>query len=220
MTGAWLGLETTGSRGGAALVAPDGAVLAERVLDLQGSCSAVLLPTVAAVLEAAGLEGIRLGGIAVSTGPGSYTGLRIGIATAIGLSAGWRTGLKGVPTLRTLAWQSGSRHPVLAAVRARKGEVFAAVFRSADPFSDVLLEPGVYVAGSIAPLLDSLGVAAAAGNGIPEILPDRQACGSDLPSPSSVALLGMVMASAGGFDGAPEPLYLRGFREEAGTVGT
>lgn len=220
MTGAWLGLETTGSRGGAAVVSSDGAVLAESVLDLRGSCSVVLLPTVAGLLKAAGLERSALGGIAVSTGPGSYTGLRVGIATAMGLSAGWGTGLKGVPTLRTLAWQSRSQGPVLAAVRARRGEVFAAVFRSADPLSDVLLEPGVYVAGSIAPLLETLGAVAVTGTGIPEILPDRPECDSDLPSPSSVAALGIVMTKFSGFDSAPEPLYLRGFREEAGKVGT
>lgn len=220
MTGAWLGIETTGFRGGAALVAPDGAVLAESALDLRGSCSVVLLPTVEEVLKAAGLEGSGLGGIAVSTGPGSYTGLRVGIATAMGLSAGWCVGLKGVPTLRTLAWQSRSQKPVLAAVRARKGEVFAAVFRSADPFSGVLLEPGVYIARSIAPLLDTLDVAAATGTGIPEILTDRPERDTDLPSPSSVAAVGMAMASVAGFDGSPEPLYLRGFREEACTIGT
>ena len=81
-----------------------------------------------AVLVAAGLSSADVDRIAVGVGPGSFTGLRIGIATARGLAQGWDVALVGVSTLRALA--AGVEAPSVAAViDARRGEAFAAAWR-------------------------------------------------------------------------------------------
>jgi tRNA threonylcarbamoyladenosine biosynthesis protein TsaB len=75
--------------------------------------------------------------VIVSTGPGSFTGLRIGLATAKGLAAGAGCPFRGVPTLDALAWgyrrHTGSVVPV---IDARRGRIYAAVFRSGERVSD------------------------------------------------------------------------------------
>ncbi len=87
-----------------------------------------LLGLVDAVLERSGLDRRELDRVAVGTGPGSFTGLRIGLATARGLAQGLGVALVGVSTLRTLA--AGAQAPTVAAViDARRGEVFAAAWR-------------------------------------------------------------------------------------------
>ena len=72
----------------------------------------------------------RLAAVAVTTGPGSFTGLRIGIATAMGLSHAWGLPLVGVSTLLILAHAAGPRPgPVAAAIPTPRGECYAALFR-------------------------------------------------------------------------------------------
>jgi tRNA threonylcarbamoyladenosine biosynthesis protein TsaB len=86
-----------------------------------------LLGLVDEVLEAAGLALGDVARIAVGTGPGSFTGLRIGIATARGLAQATGAELAGVGTLRALA-RNAPGGPVLAVLDARRGEVFAAAW--------------------------------------------------------------------------------------------
>ena len=66
---------------------------------------------------------------AVDLGPGLFTGLRVGVATAKGLAQGLGIGMVGVTSLEVLAraaFDTGWEGPVVAAVDARRGEVFAA----------------------------------------------------------------------------------------------
>jgi tRNA threonylcarbamoyladenosine biosynthesis protein TsaB len=84
-----------------------------------------LLPLAAGLLDAAGLRWHDLELIAVGLGPGTFTGLRIGIATARGLAAATGAPLVGVGTLRALAAAAaGGGRPVLGVIDARRGEVF------------------------------------------------------------------------------------------------
>jgi tRNA threonylcarbamoyladenosine biosynthesis protein TsaB len=105
-----------------------------------------LLPLASELLAQAGLRWGQLERIAVGVGPGTFTGLRIGVATARGLAQSLGVEVVGVSTLRVLAedalrvpdveWlQAGasggaqvSERGVLAAVDARRGEVFAALY--------------------------------------------------------------------------------------------
>jgi tRNA threonylcarbamoyladenosine biosynthesis protein TsaB len=78
-------------------------------------------------LAEAGTELAELGRIGVGVGPGSFTGLRIGIATARALAHATGLELAGVSTLGALAVQAGPG-PVLAVLDARRGEAFAALW--------------------------------------------------------------------------------------------
>lgn len=89
-----------------------------------------LLPLAARLLDEAGLAFADLDRIAVGTGPGTFTGLRIGVATARALAQATGAQLVGVSTLRTLAEAAREEQPgpVMSVLDARRGEAFAAVY--------------------------------------------------------------------------------------------
>lgn len=92
-----------------------------------------LAPAVVQVLERAGLELADVGALAVDIGPGLFTGLRVGVATAKGLAQGLGLGVVGITSLEVLAagaLEGGWPGSVLAVVDARRGEVFCARYRS------------------------------------------------------------------------------------------
>jgi tRNA threonylcarbamoyladenosine biosynthesis protein TsaB len=123
-----LALDTSGRAGGAAL-AKDGAIVAEVLLDTPATHSRRLLAAVDFLLEAAGADRAELGGLAVAAGPGYFTGLRIGLATACGLALGLGIPAAGVSSLRLVA--EGAARPGLATwavTDARRGLVYAAPF--------------------------------------------------------------------------------------------
>jgi len=127
-----LGIETatwTASVG----VTRDGHPVAERTQHSESSHAPTILLLIDDALRAAGIAVADLGAIAVSTGPGSFTGLRIGLSTAKGLAYACKTPIVAVPTLTALARAAGPREgPVCPVLDARKGEVYAACFRWCD----------------------------------------------------------------------------------------
>lgn len=113
-------------------VVTEGMVLAEHMLNNKRAHSVYLLPIIKAVIEEAGVAPDLLAGIAVSSGPGSFTGLRIGMSTAKTLAQVWNLPVVGVSTLDALVypfggWGSGFLCPLLV---SRKGEVYAALYES------------------------------------------------------------------------------------------
>jgi tRNA threonylcarbamoyladenosine biosynthesis protein TsaB len=108
----------------------DQVIVAERFLMTSGNHAATLLPLVEEMLTATGWRTGQLDGIAVSVGPGSFTGLRVGLSVAKGLA--WTAGcaVVAVPTLEALA-HAAELHDgsVAALLDARKGELYAAIFR-------------------------------------------------------------------------------------------
>ena len=90
-----------------------------------------LLPMAARLLHDAGIEFADLDRIAVGTGPGTFTGLRIGVATARALAQATGAELVGVSTLHALA-EGAAEHaagrPVLTVLDARRGEAFVAAY--------------------------------------------------------------------------------------------
>ncbi len=86
-----------------------------------------LLELVDGLLARAGLQFDQLDRIAVGVGPGTFTGLRIGLATARGLAQSLSLELVGVSSLRALAVPVAAR-PVLGVLDARRGEAFAAAY--------------------------------------------------------------------------------------------
>lgn len=110
-------------------VAGKGVVLAERMVFNQRTHSVNLLPMVKEVLEECGLGREDLAGIAVSCGPGSFTGLRIGMSAAKALAQVWGLPCAGVPTLEAMVQPlAGSGVLACPLLNARRGEVYAALF--------------------------------------------------------------------------------------------
>lgn len=100
-----------------ALAAPDGTLLAEEGWSSAQRQSAELLPRLLALLEREGRSSRDASAIAIGTGPGSFTGLRVAMALAKGLAVGLRLPIVGVPSLA--AWLDAE--PVAVAAVARAG---------------------------------------------------------------------------------------------------
>src|SRR5689334_18463142 len=97
---------------------------------MRGSHARTLLPLIDNALAAARCELSDLDLIAVSIGPGSFTGLRIGLSVAKGLALATGLPAVGVPTLEAYANCAGARSGLLCPVLdARKGEVYGAAFQ-------------------------------------------------------------------------------------------
>ncbi len=89
-----------------------------------------LTPRLAQSMEQLGLPYEKLSAVAVTTGPGSFTGLRVGISVAKGLAMARRVPLVGVPTLDVLAAGQGrDRRPLVAVVQAGRGRISVAIYR-------------------------------------------------------------------------------------------
>lgn len=124
-----LGIESATSRQSVALVEGD-RLVAEAAYLAEGTRGGGLMPMVDEVLRRAGVAPRDLRAVAVSVGPGSFTGLRVGLATAKGLALGTGAVLVGVPTLEVLA--EGYLVPdvvICPVLDAYRGEVYAALFR-------------------------------------------------------------------------------------------
>lgn len=94
-----------------------------------------LVPMVQDALRYGGADLADVDAVAVSMGPGSYTGLRIGVSTAKGLALAGGADLVGVPTLEALALGAGPTEPgelLVALLPSRRNEVYAAAFRAED----------------------------------------------------------------------------------------
>jgi len=124
-----LGIETSTLTGSVALLHDD-RVVAEHTLSIATTHSERLLAAVHWVLEESATPLGTLDGLAVAIGPGSFTGLRIGLATAKGLAYAASLRLVGVPTLDALAWGVPfAAYPVCPILDAKKGEVYTALYR-------------------------------------------------------------------------------------------
>ena len=97
------------------------------------------------LLRETGVTPDRIAGLAVSLGPGSFTGLRVGVSLAKGLAFGWKKPLVGIPTLEVVARQSTGNphsairipHWIIPIIDAKRGDVYWAAFGSeGDPCSD------------------------------------------------------------------------------------
>ena len=123
-----LAVDTSTLTGAVALLEDD-TLVAESRLNVALTHGERLLPAIDGILAAAGWSLAELDALAVAVGPGSFTGLRIGVSTVKGLA--FATGKPTVPvsTLEALAWSLPlAAHPVCPVLDARKGEVYTALF--------------------------------------------------------------------------------------------
>ncbi|MCZ6633155.1 MAG: tRNA (adenosine(37)-N6)-threonylcarbamoyltransferase complex dimerization subunit type 1 TsaB [bacterium] len=195
-------------------------ILAEYTLELGIHHSERLLPMVQRILDDAAVSLPDLSGIAIASGPGSFTGLRIGMSTAKGLCMALDISLLAVPTLQALAFSVLSNGmAVCAMLDARREEVYGGVYR---------LEAGVPVvfvedqAGCVTSFLSELPRPVwFTGDGARAYRKQIvEAMGADAhfvpnamgrPQAGSVAQLGIRLLNRGDVSdpGVVEPTYLR-----------
>jgi len=110
---------------------PEG-ILAEARLVAASGHSRWLLPAVEVLLRGLGLDAFALDAFAVTTGPGSFTGLRVGLGTVQGLALASGRPCVGLPTLDVLAGAAaGASETIVALIDAFRGEVYSAVYDAA-----------------------------------------------------------------------------------------
>jgi tRNA threonylcarbamoyladenosine biosynthesis protein TsaB len=225
-----LAIESSGAEPSVALLR-GGELVAERRALAHRPGSETLLPAIDALLRRAHCEVAAIEDFAVSAGPGSFTGLRVGIATVKGLAFGSRAPVAAVSTLAALALRAPrSRDPIVAVLDARREEVYAAGFaRSGDALEPGDLPEGLYSADELATRLPARcvlvgdGVAvcgervrAALGPGIRPLPPPRGRARA-----RDVGLLGFQLLERGeGIDAADlVPRYLRRAEAEVRRTG-
>jgi tRNA threonylcarbamoyladenosine biosynthesis protein TsaB len=130
-----LGIDTSGRHGSVALLRAQGEELLTRDLApiSGGEYSERLVPTIAELLVRHRVERSRIGLIAVASGPGSFTGLRIAIASVKGLAEAFATPVVAVSVLEAVALASGVEGKAVAALDAQRTEVF---------FGEYIVRPG------------------------------------------------------------------------------
>lgn len=213
-----LALESATLSGGAALL--DGErLVGETTLSIALTHSERMMAVVDRLLADCGWSPRDLQGLAVSIGPGSFTGLRVGVATIKGLALALDLLVAPVPTLDALAATLPfAAAPVCPLLDARKGEVYCSLYRWQGDAMErqwdyLALAPDAAAARLDGPVI-VLGDGVAAcrpylarlGDAVMEAPPARR-----LPSPGVVAQLGHALLSAGkGVDAEVlAPLYLR-----------
>ncbi|MFN4087630.1 MAG: tRNA (adenosine(37)-N6)-threonylcarbamoyltransferase complex dimerization subunit type 1 TsaB [Alphaproteobacteria bacterium] len=166
----------------------------------------VLLPMVRAVMAEAGIGFGDLGAIGATVGPGSFTGLRVGLAAARGLALATGIPCIGVTVTEAIAAQVGSALPLLVVVDTRRGDIYGQVFADGAP------RDAPFVAGAAGIARHCAGVRRLAGDGallVAGWLPtDVEAVAVDLPDPAIVGRLAAARIGAARFHPA-RPLYLR-----------
>lgn len=206
------------------------AVLAELTLQVPRAHSTRLMPLIAQALAESGLAKTDLDAIAAGVGPGSFTGLRIGLSTAKGLAYALSKPCVGVGTLKAMAYGTGAQLGlVVPMLDAKRGEVFTAVYAAGDRDPSTwaeLVPPSHMAVPALAECLSELRAGLrhtwqfvtvcgdAARYGADLALDDalRMApAGALLPRGSAVAAVGRALLTQG-HPGDPDlllPVYLR-----------
>ena len=223
-----LALETATDVCSVALVA-DGRVVGVAETLAPRSHAAMLAPLVRDLLAQHGLGTGDLGAVAVSAGPGSYTGLRIGASTAKGLAWAHGVPLVAVPSLEALAWRAqdvlAPGDLLVTAFRSRRGEAYVAAYTRS---SEDLVEAAEATALRLDEILGwlpahdgTLWIAGEAGTlvadalGRPHHLLDPARV---RPSAAAVGQIGWSRWRSGAVEdvAAFEPAYLKAFVAERG----
>lgn len=191
-----LGLETSADVCAAALVA-DGEVLGVSHLDMARGHAEALVPMVGEIAAAAGVELAALDLIGVTRGPGSFTGVRTGMAAARGFAIAADALAIGVSSLQAVAHRAvrdvTDTGPVLCVLDTRRADYFAQTFDDAGMETDL---PQVMTADALFDLIASLKPALA-GNAVSRLLSGydgnpgslRRAPGNGNPDPVDVAAI-------------------------------
>jgi tRNA threonylcarbamoyladenosine biosynthesis protein TsaB len=194
-----------------AAVLVDGRLAAHRSAPMARGHAEALVPMVRDVMAEAGLGFAALDLIAVTVGPGHFTGLRIGLAAAQGLAVAWDLPLVGVTTLECVAAAAEAGGlPLIVAIETKRADLYVQTFQDARLSAAIALSPERFVSGPW-----PAGPLAIAGDGAPRLAAALQAAGRtvrrigpDLPDAETAARI--ALARRGAPDELPaQPLYLR-----------
>ncbi|WP_435812394.1 tRNA (adenosine(37)-N6)-threonylcarbamoyltransferase complex dimerization subunit type 1 TsaB [Streptomyces smyrnaeus] len=169
----------------------------------------LLLPCIDAVLSEAGRKLTEVTDVVVGVGPGPYTGLRVGLATAEAFAAALGQRVHGVCTLDGIAYASGLTEPFVVATDARRKEVYWA--RYADARTRVT-DPAVERPAEIEAREEEIGALPAVGAGAVLYESVFRGVRPDLPTDQSATALARLAAerlARGEELLPPRPLYLR-----------
>ncbi len=198
-------------------------VEARAVGDVPTAPSEGLLPMIHGCLEEAGRTLADMDAVVPGRGPGSFTGTRIALSTAKGISLGSGVPIVAVSSIEAAAIDAGSAGPVVVALDARKGEILLAAYAWSEAGGlRTLIDPGLVRPGEVRDRIASLqgGSAVAVRGDAPASYPEAFRCagwtvepdGSPLvSSPLSLARLASVRIARRSWDDpdALEPLYSR-----------
>ncbi len=159
-----LGIDTSTMASSCALV-EDGSLVGEVFYKQDMSHSENLIPMINTVLRATGntIEDIDL--FAVANGPGSYTGLRIGLATMKAFSHSLKKPIVSVSTLEALAFNGYGAEIIVPMIDARRDRVYAGVFKSGEDGLETVLEEEIYEVESLCDFLKPYSRVLFLGNG-------------------------------------------------------
>ncbi|WP_418791641.1 tRNA (adenosine(37)-N6)-threonylcarbamoyltransferase complex dimerization subunit type 1 TsaB [Phosphitispora sp. TUW77] len=148
-----LGIDTATRVAGAAVVG-DNRLISERFIHNLKTHSQNIIPMIQQVMDDAVIKPGDLNGIAVTGGPGSFTGLRIGMSVAKTMGQVLGIPVVGVSTLKVLAWNCCHTSALICPILdARRNEVYTCIYRSSPEGPEELITPA---AMAIEQLLDEL----------------------------------------------------------------
>ena len=200
-----LGLDTAQGACSAAVLAGDGPLAALSEPMTRGHQER-LAPLVKAAMAEAGLGFDKLDRIGVTVGPGSFTGLRVGLAFAKGLGLALKRPVIGVGSLEALAASAPLADIVLAAIDARRGQIYLQAFSGGRALMAPDVLPVETAAARIAEL-NPIGQLAIVGSGaalLEGLVPGARLSPLAAPDPLALARLAAAKPVT-----APRPLYLR-----------
>ncbi|WP_428249359.1 tRNA (adenosine(37)-N6)-threonylcarbamoyltransferase complex dimerization subunit type 1 TsaB [Ferrovibrio sp.] len=217
----WLLLDTALDDCLAAIADGDAILTEQRGLGGKGHAER-LLPTIEAARQAAGLELKELEAIAVTIGPGSFTGIRTALSVARGLSLALRKPLWGVTTTEALGLQAAQAgRATVAVIDARRGEVYLQAFAASTAGSGaaqlgIPLWPACILPLDQAEAILPAGPLTLVGSGAALLRPQPERSIAACPSqPTAQSLLQAARQAAGHWQPGdarpvpPKPLYIR-----------
>jgi len=194
-----------------AAFAVDGQLRGHRHVELGTGHAERLMPMVEAARHDAGLEYRELDLIAVTFGPGTFTGVRIGLAAARALALPHATPIAGVGTLQAIAWGAEPGTPLLVAIDARRGQFYVQAFTAAlDAAGPPRLESADEIVAHGAGDADGLRLAGSGGPFLSARLGGASlADAADEPDAAVIAGRAETLAATARPGEPPAPLYLR-----------
>lgn len=228
-----LAIDTSTMFGGVAVMESDRLIIETR-LNVKSTHSERLMTEIAHCLKQSGLNVSDIDVFAVAIGPGSFTGLRIGLSTVKGFSYATGKPVVSVPTLEALAWNFPyTMYPACTMLDARKKEVYAALFKYEDKdfiklISETSAKPEEFMRNSLLTMNYDKFLFVGEGAilyrdkitgimGGKAIFPPPEKM---VPSPANIALIGIRKALNGEFSEPVglTPIYIRKSEAEIKTM--